>query len=698
MMKRRIPALALAALMVMSTVAVATGTEKTISVTPMTLTINGQAVTPTKSDGTPAEVFAYEGATYAPLRYLGELNGNQVTWDKNDPNTAKITTGITYADTIVWDGEYDVVVVGFGGAGAVAARNAADAGASVLLVDKAPEGHEGGNTRYCGQFILNVDSSDEETAMGYFKGLYSDFKIDETVLKTYVHGITQTLNVLVNEYGVEEGNLKNWKGVPRIGDFFVPEYPWIDGGETINLYTITEVSSNAAIWNKLRESVIDRSDRIDVWYEAPGQHLIQDPVSKTIIGVQIDKQGTPVNIRATNGVVLTTGGFENNQEMVQDYLGLTNYAVAGSLYNTGDGIKMASEVGADLWHMETYEGNGFMFAGSSYPVEAGARADGCQNYNLFGSGSIVLVGDDGVRYLREDAGSRHGHVEFNGDWIMPTRPNHSYVIYDQVKADAIAAANGIPEKYLDKVVSADTITALAEKLGMSKLEQTIQNFNSFAASGNDPQFERAAASMTAFSSSGPYYAFEFLPSILNTQGGPRRNEQAQILDISGNPIPHLYSAGELGGVIAYQYNGGGNLAECLTFGKIAGINAAAEKAALPPLPGKATSNLVYTIDSNYERNPGSNNEISLGENQYLGIGSGGMGGNVKVIVTMDGSKISKVEVVEHKETEGIGTKAIDTLPTSIVSAQSVDVDNVSGATLTSKAIKEAVADALSQVK
>ena len=66
-MKKRITALILACLMVMGTVAAAAGTEKTISVTPMSLSVNGQAVTPTKSDGTPAEVFAYEGATYAPL-------------------------------------------------------------------------------------------------------------------------------------------------------------------------------------------------------------------------------------------------------------------------------------------------------------------------------------------------------------------------------------------------------------------------------------------------------------------------------------------------------------------------------------------------------------------------------------------------------------------------------------------------------
>ncbi len=89
-MKKRIVALGLAVLMVAGTTAIAAAVEKTISVTPMNMTINGQAVTPLKSDGTPAEVFSYDGATYVPLRYLSETLGIQVEWDPAAPNTAKL--------------------------------------------------------------------------------------------------------------------------------------------------------------------------------------------------------------------------------------------------------------------------------------------------------------------------------------------------------------------------------------------------------------------------------------------------------------------------------------------------------------------------------------------------------------------------------------------------------------------------------
>ncbi|MCI8475078.1 MAG: FAD-dependent oxidoreductase [Oscillospiraceae bacterium] len=100
-MKKRIAALALAFVMVMGTVAVAAGTEKSITVNPMTLNINGQQVTPTKSDGAAAEVFSYDGATYVPLRYLSELLGITVEWDKNAPGTAKLVMDeVTYTATV----------------------------------------------------------------------------------------------------------------------------------------------------------------------------------------------------------------------------------------------------------------------------------------------------------------------------------------------------------------------------------------------------------------------------------------------------------------------------------------------------------------------------------------------------------------------------------------------------------------------
>jgi uncharacterized protein with FMN-binding domain len=147
-----------------------------------------------------------------------------------------------------------------------------------------------------------------------------------------------------------------------------------------------------------------------------------------------------------------------------------------------------------------------------------------------------------------------------------------------------------------------------------------------------------------------------------------------------------------------MYQGGTNVAECFTFGRIAGKNAAAAKDELPDyvveavesnpvLPGEITD--LSTTAAEYE----------AGENQYIGTASG-MNGDVVVRVTMDGDTISNVEVLKQAETEGIGSKAIEQLPEQFVGLSTEDaingVDGVSGATITSNALKQAVINAVLQ--
>lgn len=691
-MKKRVTALALAALMVMGTVAVAAGAEKTITVTPMGLNVNGQVVTPTKSDGTPAEVFAYEGATYAPLRYLTELNGNQVVWDANDPNTAKIVTtaDYTYADTIAWDGQYDVVVAGFGGAGAVAASTAADAGAKVLLVEKAAEGHEGGNTRVCGQ-LFAYGHEDEEATYNYYKALAGHHEVPDAMLRVYTKSIAHMNDVMETLTGIPQKEYVDWTG--KILGSMSPEYPEFPGADKISLNSLHEGFSDGYLWRALRGRVTDRSDSIDVWFESPAVHLIQDPETKTILGVQVERDGKTLNIRATNGVILTTGGFENNPEMVANYLGLSDYTVCGGLYNTGDGVRMAQEVGADLWHMEAYEGIGSLGGTSVAMPDEYA----CGTTTFTANGALILVGGEGTRYLNEGEGSRHGHLKLNDAWVNVRRPLRSFVICDETAYQANASK--IPS-YANNVQHAGSIKELAKLIDVdpNALDTTVKNYNSYAKAGYDPECNRSAATMSPFTGKS-FYAIEVNANVLNTQGGPRRNENAQVIGLDGKPIPHLYSAGELGGITAFQYQGGGNIAECVIFGQIAGKNAAAAKEALPAYQArvKTASPLTYTPGKTSDIGD-NGSEVATGSNEYLGVSHNGMGGDLQVKVTMKDGKIAKVEIVKHNETAGISDPAREQLPDAIVKAGSVEVDNVSGASITSRAIKEAVEDALSQVK
>jgi predicted oxidoreductase len=111
-------------------------------------------------------------------------------------------------------------------------------------------------------------------------------------------------------------------------------------------------------------------------------------------------------------------------------------------------------------------------------------------------------------------------------------------------------------------------------LDPAALEATVSRWNRFCDAKHDADFGRTL--MLAPIVDKPFYAVELLPSMLNTQGGPRRNEKGQIVRPDGTPIPRLYSAGELGSIYSYLYQGTGNIGECLAFGRVSGRNAAAE--------------------------------------------------------------------------------------------------------------------------
>ena len=245
-------------------------------------------------------------------------------------------------------------------------------------------------------------------------------------------------------------------------------------------------------------------------------------------------------------------------------------------------------------------------------------------------------------------------------------------------------------------MQADSLEALAEATGMHAdvLARTVEKFNRYAEQGDDEEFGRAADTMRALGA-GPYYAFPLVARILNTQGGPRRNANAEVLDTDGNPIPHLYSAGELGGLTAKNYQGATNMAECIVFGKIAGENAARRKDELAAYAAReqAKSTLTYTLGA--ETDASATATFETGEHEYLGTGEG-IGGELVVKVKADAGTIEAVEIMKQNETPDIGGKALADLPQRVLDAQSAKIDVVSGATVTSKAFIAAVEAALSE--
>lgn len=306
-----------------------------------------------------------------------------------------------------WDACYDVAVLGFGGAGATAARFAADKGAKVLLVDSAPEGQEGGNTRFCGQSANMAE--DFDSMKTYYQALCYPLELDEEIMDTFVSGLVD----LPAYYQKYLDISKPFRTREHIDDPAVAmqrnmaiEYPEFQGSQTSDFINVHQKTLDGALWKLLREKVIERSAKIDVWYNSPAEALFQSPSSKEIVGVQVYREGKLRNIKVKNGVVLATGGFENNKKMIQDYLGEPRLALYGTKYNKGIGIKMAIDVGADLWNMNKYEPG----TGPTIKPQTGQRAEIPLTWNSFYSGSILIVGDDGTRYFKEDDHTRHGHI------------------------------------------------------------------------------------------------------------------------------------------------------------------------------------------------------------------------------------------------------------------------------------------------
>ncbi|WP_369916848.1 FAD-binding protein [Lactobacillus sp. ESL0228] len=592
---------------------------------------------------------------------------------------------LIYDSTLKWDAVYDVIVVGFGGAGAGAARFAADQNAHVLLIDSAPEGHEGGNTRYAGGAFAWSDNYND--LRDYYKQTYYPFKYDPRDLDAFVNNVMKMKEYSQKYFGIEA----QYTGRRPKG-----EYPEYKHAETMRSQSMTAGMYNGGFWKLLRKKVYERLDKIDIWFSSPAEHLIQDPVNKTILGVQIKHNDVIRNVAARNGVVLSCGGFENNQNMVQNFLGQGSLAPIGTLYNQGKGIDLAIEAGARLWHMSNYDSHGFSL-NRGEPREKFAYMI---NWKSLFNGSIFIAGDDGTRYYREDEEDRHGYKYNHGNWIMLPNQNHPHIIMDQKQYDQLSSDESDKSDQIKQLISyavkADSIKELAEKITAPKLAEAVADFNYLTENKKRDMFlNRHIDTMRAFGN-GPYYAIAIRHNILHTHGGAKRNEKCEVLDMQNNVIPHLYEAGELGDIFATKYVGANSIADLLISGKIAGENAAWPKRKIEEVVviTGASQNPDLKSDAH-----ATTTDYEAGENQGIGISENGINDvPIVVRVTTDDNRLINIETLQQKETPSLGGKAIPVLTKAMLDKQTTDVDAVSGASTTSAAFKEAVNKAIKNIQ
>jgi tricarballylate dehydrogenase len=291
-----------------------------------------------------------------------------------------------------------------------------------------------------------------------------------------------------------------------------------------------------------------------------------------IRGARIKTPAGDSEVRS-QAVVLASGGFQANPEMVKRYIGPggTHLVLRGSPYNTGDGIRMALETGAKIGWMDDFHG-GLIHYGYKQHLEQGAMA-GMRSMKKYEVG--ILVNQEGSRFVDEgEHPSDKTYAKF-GKIVALTQPGGiAYVVFDSAVRETINPDYTGPDR---GPIEAGSIRELATKLEIDPgaLERTVRTYN------DDIQGDRCLSltpPKTNFArrlESPPFCAYKVTGGFTFTFGGLWTNTRAQVLDGNRKPIPGLYAAGEITAGIFYgNYAGGSSLPRCTVYGRVAGDGAA----------------------------------------------------------------------------------------------------------------------------
>ena len=477
----------------------------------------------------------------------------------------------------MWDKEADIVIVGYGGAGASAAIVAHDLGMKVTVIEKMDKG--GGNTRLAGGTIreyLNV-----ERAVEYYEAILPS-DVSRDMIEAFVRECAKTSEWLRRIGGeLERAEEGRFPPAPHV------IWPHLKGAEGVGGRWLVKGESKIGgenLWALLAENVAKR--RIEVLYNTSASYLVAEDKrgEREVKGVVVKTGSREIRIKAGRAVILSCGGFQFNEKMHTTYLGF-KYCAQGNLGNTGDGILMAQEIGADLWHMNAVScGLGYKFP--EYPMGIGIGPKGP---------GYIYVDQAGNRFMDEGGVDVHA-MAFAVSWVdfknlsYPRIP--AYLIFDESvrRSGPIIARH--PGAIIDHykwsedneaeikkgwIKASHTIRDLAVQIGIDPkaLQRTIATYNLYCLSLYDPDFGRSEETLKPIVNP-PFYGVEVWPCLMNTQGGPRRNAKGQVIDVRGKVIKRLYSAGELGSMWGIFYPGAGNISEALTFGRIVAENAAKE--------------------------------------------------------------------------------------------------------------------------
>jgi 3-oxosteroid 1-dehydrogenase len=540
---------------------------------------------------------------------------------------------IAGADT-PWATDVDVVVVGGGAAGFAAAASAASAGASVLLLERAET--VGGTTAKAGGAVFWVPNNSlmrargiedpREDALNYmvrvaYPGRYlpghstrgitgAQHRLIETFYDEGAAAVDALTELGAIEPEIYDGISDYYADLPENrapqGRALGPR----DAGEWPAGRRLVEVLSGAAA--RLRVTVRCRSRVVGLVRDGHGTR----GQPSRVVGVQVeggrDGSSDVELVQARRGVVFASGGFLHDEDLRTDYLRGPVCGGCAAATNTGDFVRIGLDAGADLSNM----GNAWW---SQVPLAQLVESRVTARAMTFNFGdSMVFVNRFGRRVVNEKA-PYNDRSQVHHHWDA-TRGEFSNQLLFMVYDDTVARSYETPyHRYpippngenSDWVVSGDDFEQLANALNRhlrdlgelagdvaldpnfaTNLCATIEEFGRMAAAGEDWTFGRGASpidrdvqapvryggpnpTLHAFTSSGPYHAIVLAPGALDTKGGPRIDERAQVVSRSGAPIPGLFGAGNCIGSPSGEgyWAAGGTIGPALVFGWIAGQSA-----------------------------------------------------------------------------------------------------------------------------
>lgn len=607
----------------------------------------------------------------------------------------------------------DVVIVGGGGTGMSAALTAVENGADKVIIVEKLENLGGFMRTKTGQF------SAANTTLQKEQGLTEDSpeRYEEEIKKFANMNGGHPIDYLIHSYATHATEAWEW-----VYDMGVKDYPFVTDEEGNKVITnpghmpyeykrtyVPVPKEDSKIANpviEVFEKKINEEDKIEVYTNVEGRKLLANDKGQ-ITGVEaVGEDGKSYHFTSKNGVIMSTGGYAANPKLFEHYAtDLNNLLSAALSSDDGYGLRMMQEVGADIteeamhW-IETYP--------KGYPNPNSTTQGTNISTGTYYTGGI-LVNNEGNRFVNEcawDDEVRNAALKAQPESVM-------YEIFtDKILEDTQGTLRGAYDSFKvggthrDKLVSSPTLEELAEKLGIPSdaFVETVTKYNQAVDAGVPDEFGREFVSKPGENrvekvnkiEGTMYYALKLQPIVLSSRGGIAVNDKNQVIDEEDQVIPGLYAGGEVVGQMwGKTIAPGVGMNGAVTWGRITGTNIMT----LPMEEGykvHEASNIfpeeLFDLDDVSSSYAGKDYK-NLKDGEYEGTAAG-MNGEVKVKVTVKGNKINSVEVVDHKESEGVSDPAIEDIPGKVVEAQSTNVDTVSGATVTSKAILGAVDDAL----